>query len=98
MPRPKRSKMEIYNDILSAIRAESTDGEPRPTRIQAKSNLAYDKLMRYLGELEGRKMIAQNPLQVTGRGRDFLEDYGRIKGFLKEMGVKYLTEPWSEAR
>jgi len=90
--------MEIYNDILSAIRAESTDGEPRPTRIQAKSNLAYDKMMRYLGELEGREMIAQNPLKITGRGRDFLEDYGRIKGFLKEMGVKYLTESWSEAR
>jgi len=90
--------MEIYNDILSAIRLESMDGEPRPTRIQAKSNLAYDKLMRYLGELEGRKMIAQNPLQITGRGRDFLEDYGRIKGFLKEMGVKYLADSWRETR
>jgi len=90
--------MEIYNDILSAIRMESMDGQPRPTRIQAKSNLAYDKLVRYLGELEGRKMIAQNPLQITGRGRDFLDDYGRIRGFLKEMGVKYLTESWSETQ
>ena len=90
--------MEIYNDVLSAIRAESTAGEPRPTRVQAKSNLGYDKLMRYLGELEGRKMIAQDPLQITGRGRDFLEDYGRIRGFLKEMGVKYLADSWSEAQ
>ncbi len=98
MPRPKRSKMEIYNDILSAIRLESIDGEPRPTRIQAKSNLAYDKLVRYLSELEGRKMIAQNPLQITGRGRDFLHDYDRIRGFLKEMGVKYLTDSWREVQ
>jgi predicted transcriptional regulator len=98
LPRPKRSKMEIYNDILTAIRAESTDGEPRPTRIQAKSNLAYDKLMRYLGELEGRELIVQDPLQITGRGRDFLEDYRRIQGFLKEMGVKYLADSWSVAR
>jgi predicted transcriptional regulator len=90
--------MDIYNDILSAIRMESMDGRPRPTTIQAKSNLAYDKLVRYLGELEGRKMIAQNPLQITGRGRDFLNDYGRIRGFLKEMGVKYLTESWSETQ
>jgi hypothetical protein len=43
-------------------------------------------------------MIAQNPLQITGRGRDFLDDYGRIRGFLKEMGVKYLTESRGETR
>ena len=46
--------------------------------------------MRYLGELEGRDMITQNPLSLTERGRDFLQNYNRIKGFLDEMGVKYL--------
>ena len=94
MPRLKRNKMEIYNDILTAIRVElASDGEARPTKVQSKSNLAYDKLSRYLGELEGRKMITQNPLAITERGHDFLQDYGRIKGFLAEMGVKYLDIP-----
>jgi predicted transcriptional regulator len=83
--------MEIYNDILSAIKLELYNGEARPTRIQAKSNLAYDKLTRYLGELEVRNMITQNPLQLTERGRDFLQDYDRIKDFVQAMGVKYLT-------
>ena len=83
--------MEIYNDVLSAMKLELMDGEARPTKIQSKSNLAYDKLMRYLGELEGRAMITQNPLMITEKGREFLQDYDRIKGFLEEMGVKYLA-------
>ena len=82
--------MEIYNDILSAIAQELTNGEAKPTRIQTLSNLAYDKLVRYLDELEGKKMIMQNPLGITEKGRDFLQDYNRIKDFVFEMGVKYL--------
>ena len=82
--------MEIYNDILSAINLELTNGEAKPTRVQSLSNLAYDKLVRYLNELEGKKMIIQDPLQITEKGRDFLQDYDRIKGFVLDMGVKYL--------
>jgi predicted transcriptional regulator len=82
--------MEIYNDILSAIKAELTSGEAKPTRVQTLSNLAYDKLARYLDELEGKEMIAQNPLRMTEKGRDFLQDYERIRDFVTAMGVKYL--------
>ena len=82
--------MEIYNDILSAINLELTNGEAKPTRVQSLSNLAYDKLVRYLNELEGKKMIIQDPLQITEKGRDFLQDYDRIKGFVLDMGIKYL--------
>ena len=82
--------MEIYNDILSAINVELTNGEAKPIRVQTLSNLAYDKLVRYLNELEGKKMIMQDPLQITEKGRDFLQDYDRIKGFVLDMGLKYL--------
>lgn len=90
MPKPKRNKMEIYNDILSAIRLELTNGEAKPTRVQTLSNLAYDKLVRYLDELEGKNMIVQNPLRITEKGQDFLQDYDRIREFVTAMGVKYL--------
>ncbi len=83
--------MEIYNDILSAIRLESMNGEAKPTRVQFHSNLAYDKFAKNLDELESRKMITQGPLVITEKGRDFLQDYGRIKGFVLAMGVKYIT-------
>jgi predicted transcriptional regulator len=96
LPRPKRNKMEIYNDILSAIKAELTSGEAKPTRVQTLSNLAYDKLARYLDELEGKEMIAQNPLRMTEKGHDFLQDYERIRDFIAAMGVKYLDMPGRE--
>jgi predicted transcriptional regulator len=82
--------MEIYNDILSAINVELTNGEAKPTRVQTLSNLAYDKLVRYLNELENKKMIMQDPLQITEIGRDFLQDYDRIRDFVLDMDVKYL--------
>jgi predicted transcriptional regulator len=82
--------MEIYNDILSAIKAELTNGEAKPTRVQTLSNLAHDKLVRYLKELEGKQMIMQNPLGITDKGHDFLQDYDRIRDFVAAMGVKYL--------
>ena len=81
--------MEIYNDILSAIKVELTNGEAKPTRVQSHSNLAYDKLVRYLDELEDKKMIAQNPLRITEKGYDFLQDYDRIRDFLSAMNIKY---------
>jgi predicted transcriptional regulator len=98
LPKPKRNRLEIYNDILCAIKVELISGEAKPTRVQSLSNLAYDKLTRYLGELEGKNMITQNPLAITVKGRDFLQDYDRIRDFLSEMGVKYLAEPAAGGR
>jgi predicted transcriptional regulator len=82
--------MEIYNDILNAINLELTNDEAKPTRVQYLSNLAYDKLVRYLNELERKKMILQNPLPITEKGRNFLQDHDRIKAFMLEMALKYL--------
>jgi predicted transcriptional regulator len=83
----------LYNDILKAIGEEITnddDSAAIPPRVQLHCNLAYDKLSRYLDELENRKMILQSPLLITEKGRDFLQDYDRISNFVQEMGIKYL--------
>jgi predicted transcriptional regulator len=90
LPKPKRNKLEIYNDILSAIELELQSGQAKPTRVQSRSNLAYDKLARYINELKNKKMITQDPLRITEKGHDFLQDYDRIRTFVFEMGVKYL--------
>jgi predicted transcriptional regulator len=82
--------LEIYNDILSAIKLELQSGQAKPTRVQSRSNLAYDKLARYINELKNKKMITQDPLRITEKGHDFLQDYDRIRTFVFEMGVKYL--------
>jgi predicted transcriptional regulator len=93
--------LELYNDILKAIVDEIThddDNVAKPTRVQLRSNLAYDKLARYLDELENKKMILQSPLLITEKGRDFLQDYDRISNFLIEMGIKYLDIPPNEMK
>jgi len=91
LPKPKRNKLEIYNDILSAIEVELTNGEAKPTRVQSLSNLAYDKFVRYLDELESKEMILQNPLMMTEKGYDFLQDYDRIRDFVNAMNIKYFS-------
>jgi predicted transcriptional regulator len=93
--------MELYNDILKAIMNEITNDDSsvaKPTRVQLRCNLAYDKLARYLDELESKKMILQNPLMITEKGRDFLQDYDRISNFVLEMGIKYLDIPPDEMK
>jgi hypothetical protein len=32
----------------------------------------------------------RNPLRITEKGQDFLQDYDRIKAFLLEIGLNYL--------
>ena len=66
-----------------------TDGQAKPTRVQLYSNLSYDKLVRYLTELENKNLIIKDPLNITEKGRDFLQDYDRIVNFVLEMGIKY---------
>jgi predicted transcriptional regulator len=88
--------MEIYYDILATIKLKLTNGEAKPTRVQSLSNLAYDKLVRYLDELESKKMIVENPLRITEKGYDFLQDYDRIRDFVTAMNIKYFDIPERE--
>ncbi len=92
MQREKRRKLELYNDILSAIQEEGTKGEVKPTRVQHLCNTSYDKMSKYLNELYNKKMIDQKPLSLTDRGKKFLQDYSKIKDFLKEMELEYVVK------
>jgi predicted transcriptional regulator len=87
--------MEVYNDILNAINLESNNGGgAKPTRVQMLSNLSYDKLVRYLNELEKKEMILQNPLRITDKGRNFLQGYDHINNqvsFLLQMKLRSST-------
>lgn len=91
--RERRTKLEIFNDILIAIQKESSYGEVKPTRVQQKCNISYDKFSKYVDELTKRKLITyDSPLCITDKGKQLLKDYGKIKGFLSEMKLEYLSE------
>ena len=88
--RPKRSKLEIFFDVLHAIREEISYGEVKPTRIQYISNLSYDNLILYLEELASKNMITRKPLALTEKGIDFLNEYDKVHEFVKKLGLEYL--------
>jgi len=87
--RERRNKLEIYNDILIAIKDESQNGEVKPTRVQLRCNLSYDKFSNYLEELR-RKDLITNSLAITPKGQKLLQDYERISQFIKKMQLDYV--------
>jgi predicted transcriptional regulator len=75
----------------------STEEEPRPTRVQQKCNISYDKFSRYLDELKKRKLVGSSPqLFVTDKGKKLLDDYGKINDFILKMRLEYLGEELHE--
>jgi len=85
--RSARARMQIYYDILQAIKEELEDGEVKPTRIQFKSNLSYNNLLQHLRELEKIKMISRNPIVLTEKGNSFVQDFGKITYYLDYYGL-----------
>ena len=47
-------------DVLDIVRAIRAVGLAKPTRILQKGNLTHDWLLKYLGELETKKLIKGN--------------------------------------
>lgn len=85
--RDKRSKLQIYFDICQAIKIEVEDnGTTSKTRIQSKCNTSYDKLLRYLGEMEQKGMIEKGKhITITEKGNRFLQDYLKINELIAEV-------------
>ncbi len=89
--RGPRQKFQIFYDILSAIRDESIShgGGAKPTTIQRVSNLSYDKLNRYLHELQNKRMIHRSrTLSLTERGHSYLKHFEELKKFTESMGYE----------
>ena len=56
MAKERRSKIQLYYDIVSAIVEDSQNNDSvSPTRIQFKCNTSYDKLTKYLEEMKERQ-------------------------------------------
>lgn len=85
--RSKRSRWEIYHDILTAINNESAYGEVRVTRIQFQSNLSYDNLTKHIQDLEKKQLITKTPLSVTQKGFQYLKDSGSVKELAQKLGL-----------
>ncbi|HEX7031802.1 MAG TPA: winged helix-turn-helix domain-containing protein [Nitrososphaera sp.] len=80
-----RGKIQIMGDVLGL----ATSGIKK-THIMYRANLSYEQVHLYLGELIGKKLIAQDVspdgvvYRTTDKGREFLLYYNRITEFLEE--------------
>ena len=83
----KRSKLQIYFDVLSAILVEKQDNsEVSKTRLQHKSNTSYDKLLKYLDEMNKKGLIKlENEIDTTDMGIKFHQDYSAVNDLIDEI-------------
>lgn len=83
----RRSKLQIYYDIFTAIIKDKQDnGEISNTRIQFKSNTSYDKLLKYLDEMNQKGIIKKGKqIEVTETGMQFYNDYSRVNDLINEI-------------
>jgi len=89
--RQRRTKLEIYYDILRELQNQSVQGRAKPTRIQQKCNMSYDKFSNNLQELKERKLVSDDDLlKVTDKGIKLLNDYGKINDFVSKMNLDYV--------
>ena len=83
----KRSKLQIYFDVISAIIVEKQDNEEvSKTRLQHKSNTSYDKLLKYLDEMTEKGLIkTENEIDATELGIKFYNDYSNVNDLINEI-------------
>jgi predicted transcriptional regulator len=80
-----RGKIQIMGDVL-ALGGSGI----RKTHIMYKANLSYEQAHLYVGELIGKRLIAQDVspegviYRTTEKGRELLLYYTRLVEFLEE--------------
>jgi len=83
--RYKRSKLEIYLEVLKAINS----GTEKPTRIMYKTNLSWRPLMNILESLQNQGIIAENKkgnhtfYEVAEKGKNALEYFSEAMSFIE---------------
>jgi predicted transcriptional regulator len=89
MAKERRTRIQLYFDIISAIFEEEMDNETiSPTRIQFKCNTSYDKLTKYLEEMKNKEIIEGNEIKVTEKGKQFHKDYSKINELIQELSIQ----------
>ena len=87
----KRSKLQIFLDILFLIQSE--DGKARPTRILYGANLSHSSLKEYLNLLLSNGFIKEvkdkkhTAYALTKKGYEFINESRKIKRLTEAFGI-----------
>ena len=87
---PRRDKLKIYGDLLSALYSESGARKIVLTQVQLKIKVPFDRLKTYITELVDLGLIKdETSLELTKKGTQYLREYERVLDFMKRMGLEY---------
>ncbi len=87
---PRRDKLKIYGDLLSALRSESGAKKIVLTQVQVKIKVPFDRLKTYITELVDLGLVQdETSLKLTEKGEQYLREYERVLDFMKRMGLSY---------
>ena len=86
----RRDKMKIYGDLLLVLQAESINKKIVITKIASKSNIPFTRLKRYMSDLNELGLIEDEmSLELTEKGKEYLDHYKAVLAFMKSMGMSY---------
>lgn len=86
----RRSRMQIYYDILRVIQRERT---AKPTHILYKANLSYEKFRELLQMLINQGFVEQIThkgkilYKLTEKGDRFLSEFAKVREFSEAFGL-----------
>ena len=87
---PRRERLQVYGDILKAIRDEiSEHGIAKLTRVHGRANVPYDRLQKYIGTLGENGLVecleknGHTALRITENGMEYLKHMEIAANFLK---------------
>ena len=88
----RRTKLDIINDMLIAVREKG--GKIKPTHLMYKANLSYKLLNTYLEDLIKNEMMQElkgknnnSYLIITDKGLEFLAEFKKMKEFQESFGI-----------
>ncbi len=87
----RRNKFEIIIDILELMQRKG--GNIKPTHLLYGGNLSYDRLKKYIQELEEKGLIMQvndkgkTRYRITDKGINFINEARKIKEITDAFGL-----------
>ena len=88
----RRTKHEIYVDILNSIESEKIKGNVKLTRIQLTSKLSYDKVKKHITALESYGLVECKPvIKITEKGKGFKEISSQALTNVENIKSKYFS-------
>jgi len=86
----KRSKVDIYHDVLDLLcREGAKEGTASPTRVARRANIPYDRFQKIIDHFIDLDLVRRSAegLLITEKGLRCLGQMRQTNEFLRRMGL-----------